>query len=440
MKISILGIGYVGLVTGVALSEVGHTVTCIDCDLEKINQLNRGISTIYEPGVPELLIKNMNQGRLYFTCDIREGLADNEIVYIAVGTPENNDGSANLQYVEQAARDIGANISRDTIIVTKSTVPIGTNARIKALINEHLVNRCTIEVVSNPEFLREGSALYDAFHADRIIIGAESEAAAEIVENINKPFKTTIFKTDLLSSELIKYASNAFLATKISYINEISNICELIGANVEDVSVGMGLDQRINSQFLKAGIGYGGSCFPKDIKALVHMTNSLNYQFELLESVMNVNCSRQQILLNKVKRRIGNLNKKKIALLGLAFKPNTDDMREAPSIMIAEILVAEGAVVTAYDPVAKENAEGVISRLVNYSDSVIEALTGADAALILTEWDEFKSLDLRILNEHMNEGILFDGRNCFSLEQADAANIEYHSIGRKSVIQDPVLS
>ncbi len=429
MNIAVIGTGYVGLVTGVSLSEIGHQVTCIDVDQKKVAKMQQGISPIYEPGLSELMTKNINEQRLSFTTLHREGLERADVIYIAVGTPENKDGSADLSYVAQAAKDIAENVEGDVIVVTKSTVPVGTNDMIKEIIQTHIKQGLQVEVVSNPEFLKEGSAIHDSFHGDRIVIGADSEHAFNVIEQINEPFGVPIFKTDIKSAEMIKYASNAFLATKISFINEISNICELLGANIENVSTGMGLDQRIGSQFLKAGIGYGGSCFPKDTKALIQIAGNVEYEFELLKGVVNVNKKQQGILIGKLNDCLPDISGKKIAVLGLAFKPNTDDMRESASILVTEELIKQGAEVIAYDPIAMANAKSVLNPLVRYADSIEEAIEGCDAALILTDWDEIKNVELTVFSK-MKKPLVIDGRNCFTLEAMENNGVEYHSIGR----------
>lgn len=438
-KIAVVGTGYVGLVTGVCLSDIGHYVTCVDIDERKVEKMKQGISPIYEPGLDELMKRNIERGRLHFTTSHEEAFRDAEVIYIAVGTPQKEDGSADLRFVEQAARDIAAHIERDgVVVVTKSTVPVGTNEKIRAWIQQHLQRPVRFDIVSNPEFLREGSAIYDTFHGDRIVIGADNEQAAAVMEEVNKPFGIPIFHTDIHSAEMIKYASNAFLATKISFINEIANICEKVGANVEDVAYGMGLDTRIGPQFLRAGIGYGGSCFPKDTKALVQIAGDVDHQFELLEAVIKVNNKQQLKLVEKARGRFGSLRGKKAALLGLAFKPNTDDMRQAASIVIARELLQDGASVAAYDPVATENAKRIIGDEVVYASSVEEALTDADLAMIVTEWEEIKQLPLDLYAKYMKTPIVFDGRNCYPLEEVKKHEIEYHSIGRKSVLTNVV--
>ncbi|WP_375709655.1 UDP-glucose dehydrogenase family protein [Geobacillus subterraneus] len=437
--IAVVGTGYVGLVTGVCLSDIGHHVTCVDIDERKVEKMKQGISPIYEPGLDELMKKNIERGRLHFTTSHQEAFQDAEVIYIAVGTPQKEDGSADLRFVEQAAKDIATYIERDgVIVVTKSTVPVGTNEKIRTWIKQHLTKDIRFHIVSNPEFLREGSAIYDTFHGDRIVIGSDDEWAASVIEEINEPFGIPIFHTDIHSAEMIKYASNAFLATKISFINEIANICEKVGANVEDVAYGMGLDTRIGPQFLRAGIGYGGSCFPKDTKALVQIAGDVDHQFELLEAVIKVNNKQQVKLVEKARNRFGSLRGKKVALLGLAFKPNTDDMREAASIVIVRELLKDGALVAAYDPVAVENAKRTIGDGVMYASSVEEALNDADLALIVTEWEEIKQIPIDLYVKWMKTPIIFDGRNCYPLEEVRKYAIEYHSIGRQSVMTEIV--
>ncbi|MFS0559905.1 UDP-glucose/GDP-mannose dehydrogenase family protein [Terribacillus sp. 179-K 1B1 HS] len=436
-KIAIVGTGYVGLVTGVALSDIGHDVTCVDIDETKVAKMNQGLSPIYEPGLAELMTKNIEKGNLHFTTEHSIAFKDADAIYIAVGTPERADGSANLDFVQQVAKDIAANVSdKGAVVVTKSTVPVGTNKLVKHWITEALDRDVQIEVVSNPEFLREGSAVYDTYHGDRIVIGAEAEAAADLIEAINKPFGVPVFRTDIESAEMIKYASNAFLAAKISFINEIGTICGKLGANIEDVAKGMGMDKRIGDKFLNAGIGYGGSCFPKDTKALVQIAGDVNHTFDLLESVINVNNKQQQIPVDIAQMVVrGGLEGKKVAMLGLAFKPNTDDMRESASIVLAQKLTELGANISAYDPIAIENAKRLLPETVHYAANTEEALQDADVAIIVTEWDEFKDLPLTVFEKQMKQPIVIDGRNCYPLSYVETANIDYYSIGRPSVIR-----
>lgn len=429
MKITVVGTGYVGLVTGVCFAEIGYEVTCVDVDEAKIEMLKLGLSPIFEPGLEDLLHKNQRNGRLIFTTN---PTYDDEIIFIAVGTPENSDGTANLRYIEQAAMNIALHIKGPTIIVTKSTVPVGTNESIKNIISKHTTTH--FEVVSNPEFLREGNAIYDTFNGDRIIIGAQNEVIANKIANLYKPMNVPVYITDVRSAEMIKYAANAFLATKISFINEIATLCEKLGANVDAVSYGMGLDSRIGNQFLQAGIGYGGSCFPKDTKALVQLAGNVQHEFNLLKSVIEVNNKQKQLLITKLKGRFSSLKNLRIALLGLTFKPNTDDLREAASLVVIEELIKEGAEVVAFDPIATDKARRMFPREVILTNQLKEAVVNADAALILTEWDEIKRLDLRQFKLLMKNPVIFDGRNCYTLAQARLANIEYYSIGRMDVI------
>ncbi|RDW16418.1 UDP-glucose 6-dehydrogenase [Oceanobacillus arenosus] len=432
MDIAVLGTGYVGLVTSVCLSEIGHEVTCIDVDKEKVKKMALGISPIYEPGLVELMTSNINNGRLHFTVNHKEGLANKKIIYIAVGTPQKKDRSADLRFIVQAAKDIAHNIKNDVIIVTKSTVPVGTNMYIKELILENLTTDLKVEIVSNPEFLREGSAIKDTFYGDQIVIGSENDGPASILEKIYKPFGVPVFKTDIYSAEMIKYASNAFLASKISFINEMANMCEKIGANIDDVAKGMGQDRRIGSHFLRAGIGYGGSCFPKDTQALVKMAENVQCDLGIIRSTIEINELQHTVLLKKAKERFGNLVGKRLALLGLTYKPNTDDIRGAPSIPISEQLIKEGANIIAYDPVGMEKARAILPKEIQYAGSLEEALLNADLAFILTEWDEIIEY---VENKLMEEPVIFDGRNCFSLEDAKKLNVEYHSIGRPAVLK-----
>ncbi|GAE45700.1 UDP-glucose dehydrogenase family protein [Mesobacillus boroniphilus] len=435
MKVAVLGTGYVGLSTGVCLAEIGHEVVCIDVDKRKIDTLKQGKSPIYEPGLEELLVHNSSEGRLAFTTSHQQGLSEAEIIIIAVGTPQSDDGQADLSFLEQAAKDLAGHIVRDCIVVIKSTVPVGTNEYVKQLLLGQLKNNCEIKLVSNPEFLRQGSAIQDTLKADRIIIGSDDEGASEKIQEMYRPLDVPLLLTDVRSAEMIKYASNAFLATKISFINGIANLCEAVGADVEDVAKGMGCDKRIGAAFLKAGIGYGGSCFPKDVKALLHTSRKQGIPFSLLEETIAINDHQQELLVGKALKRFGELKGKKIAMLGLSFKPETDDMREAPSIKIAQSLTAAGARVAAYDPVAASNAREIIGDVITYADSAMEAAKDADALFIVTEWEEFKQLNVAALLDVMKQRIIFDGRNCLDevLLQA-SGRIEYYPVGRPAVI------
>lgn len=435
-NLAVIGTGYVGLVTGVCLAEIGHPVICIDVDKEKVKKMKCGIPPIYEPGLEELMCRNIKNGRLHFTTDYVEGLKNAEVIYITVGTPQNTDGSANLQYIKQAAKDIALNVTHDVIVVTKSTIPVGTSELVHKIIQENLKEKVKVDIVSNPEFLREGFAVYDTFHNDRIVIGTNQDRAAEVMKEIYQPFNAPIFTTNIRSAEMIKYASNAFLATKISFINEIALICEKIGADVEDVAYGMGQDSRIAPYFLKAGIGYGGSCFPKDTIALVRIAESVNYSFKILDSVIKVNKEQQLLLVEKAKEHLGSLKGKKCAMLGLSFKPNTDDIRESACISFSKQLIDEGADVFAYDPIAIENAQKKLDPKVQYATSIDQVLQDADAVFILTAWQDFIDFPLDKFATLMKQPIIFDGRNCYKLEDVKQYPIEYHSIGRASIINN----
>ena len=430
MKITLVGTGHVGLVTGSCLAEIGHEVTCYDIDRDKIELMKRGSSPFYEPGLTELIKKNIENGRLSFTYSDREALSNSEIIYITVGTPMGLDGKVDLHYLYAAADQIADHITKEVIIVTKSTVPIGTNRIIKQRIEAVSKSGASVEMVSNPEFLREGSAIHDTFFADRIIIGSDCKKAAEVVEEINQPFGIPIFKTDLQSAEMIKYSSNAFLATKISFINEIAQLCEELGANIEDVAYGMGLDNRIGPHFLRAGIGYGGSCFPKDVSALIHTATEHGADLNILKAANLVNQKQQDVLIKKAKQRFGSLYNRKAAILGLSFKPNTDDVRESPALRIASVLIEEGVNIAAYDPVSIENAKKQLGDYIDYASSIEEALLNAEMAFIVTDWDEIKKFPLSQYEKLMKTPILFDGRNCYYLEEISRFSIEYYSIGR----------
>lgn len=428
MKVTIVGTGHVGLVTGACLAEIGHEVTCYDIDSDKIELIKRGKIPFFEPGLLELVNNNIENDRLSFTNNILEALTYSEIIYITVGTPMGLNGKVNLHYLYDAADQIAKNITHKVIIIIKSTVPIGTNRIIKERIEA--VSKFEIEMVSNPEFLREGSAIHDTFFADRIVIGSESKKAAKLVEEINKSLGIPIFKTDLQSAELIKYSSNAFLATKISFINEIAELCESLGANIEDVAHGMGLDSRIGPHFLRAGIGYGGSCFPKDVSALIHTATEHGAELKILKAVNLVNQKQQDVLVEKAMHRFGSLNNKKAAILGLSFKPHTDDIRESPALRMVSVLLEEGVNITAFDPVSIENAKKQFGNNINYSSSIEDALLNAEMAFIVTDWDNIKSFPLSQYEKLMQTPILFDGRNCYSLEEVSRFSIEYFSIGR----------
>jgi UDPglucose 6-dehydrogenase len=435
MRVAVIGTGYVGLSTGVCLAEIGHKVVCIDVDERKIDTLKQGKSPIYEPGLEELLIKNSSEGRLVFTTAHQQGVREADIIIIAVGTPQSDEGQADMRFLEQVAKDLAEHIVRDCIVVIKSTVPVGTNEYFKKLLLGQLKNNVEIKMVSNPEFLRQGSAITDTLKGDRIIIGSDEPGASEKIQEMYQPLNVPFLLTDVRSAEMIKYASNAFLATKISFINGIANLCEAAGADVEDVAEGMGYDKRIGAAFLKAGIGYGGSCFPKDVKALLHTSREIGIPFSLLEETIAINDRQQELLIGKALKRFGDLKGKKIAMLGLSFKPDTDDMREAPAIKIAKNLTASGAEVAAYDPVAACNARKVIGGAITYADSAKEAAKAADAMFIVTEWEEFRELDVAAVLDVMKQRIIFDGRNCLDETALKACGtIEYYPVGRPAVI------
>ncbi|AIW87107.1 UDP-glucose 6-dehydrogenase [Bacillus mycoides] len=441
MKVLVVGTGYVGLVTGVSLAEIGHSVTCLDIDERKVEKLSQGFSPIYEPGIEELLKKNIETGTLSFEVAGSSVYRGADVIYIAVGTPELEDGSANLKYIYQVCEDIAASINKDVTVVVKSTVPVGTNHKVKGYIEKYLNGKkFKIEVVSNPEFLREGSAIYDVFHGDRIVIGADDQGAGDIIAEINKPFGLPIYRTNICSAEMIKYASNAFLATKISFINEISNICEKVNADIEEVAVGMGMDSRVGNQFLRAGIGYGGSCFPKDTKALNKIADNVDYEFNLLSAVIEFNNRQQRKLLEQAVSDFGSLVNKNIGILGLSFKPNTDDIRESPALVIIPELIRMGANVKVFDPVAMDNAKKVLPNDVVYCEGTDTTIEDTDLVFILTEWDEFKQYPLNKFAEKMKTPNLYDGRNCFSIGSAKNAKLNYISMGRESVLTDSFVT
>lgn len=433
MKITVAGAGNVGLVTAVGFAEAGHQVTCLDTQKEKIEILEKGHTPFFEPGLEPLLEKNLSNGQLCFTTNPNQAYSDADIIFIAVGTPEKRDGAVDLSYIYAAAYTIANTIKKDVIVCTKSTVPVGTNDIIKQIFLQRKPRHLKVDVVANPEFLREGSAITDFFLGDRIVIGADNHEAASIMEQLYLPLKIPIVVTDIRSAEMIKYASNAFLATKISFINEIANLCERVGANIEEVSYGMGMDKRIGTSNLQAGIGYGGSCFPKDTKALVQLAGNVHHPFKLLESVIKVNQHQHSLLVLKVKEMFGSLKGKKAALLGLAFKPETDDIREAVSLTIIKELLEEGSIVTAFDPIAIPNAHKLLGNSIEYTTSIRQALKGADFAVIATEWDQIKHLPLDTYVAYMKEPIVFDGRNCYSLKDMGRYPITYVSIGRPTV-------
>lgn len=441
MKIVVAGTGYVGLVTGACLAQVGHNVTCVDIDERKVEIMKQGISPIYEPGLDELLKNNYEAKRLEFTTDYVSAYKDADVIFIGVGTPEREDGSANLDYVFQVAEQIAENVKNDCIVVVKSTVPIGTNDKVEVFLKENLKHNVQIEVASNPEFLAQGTAVRDTLHASRIVIGVESQKGEEILKSIYERFNQPIVVTNRRSAEMIKYASNDFLALKISFINEIANFCEMVGADIEDVAKGMSYDPRIGDKFLKAGLGYGGSCFPKDTKALHWLANDNGYEIKTIKATIEVNENQKYKMFRKAKQIFGSLKGKKVAVLGLTFKPGTDDLREAPSIPNVRRLLDEGAEIVAYDPVGIENFKKLYPTEIEYVDSPEKALKDADMTFIFTEWDEIRSLSLETYKDLMKTPVIFDGRNCYGISDVEKSEIEYYSVGRKEVanINDTVL-
>ncbi|MDD3225113.1 MAG: UDP-glucose/GDP-mannose dehydrogenase family protein [Clostridium sp.] len=433
MKIVVAGTGYVGLVTGACLSHLGHNVTCVDVDKEKVELMNRGVSPIYEPGLEEIIKEDLNFKRLSFTTEYKKAYRDADVVFIGVGTPEKADGSANLKYVYKVSVQIAASLEKDCLVVMKSTVPIGTNDDIENFINEKLKNKVRVEVASNPEFLSQGTAVRDTLNAKRIVIGVESKKAENVLRDIYERFNLPIVVTNRKSAEMVKYASNDFLALKISFMNEIANLCERVGADVEDVARGMSYDSRIGDKFLKAGIGYGGSCFPKDTKALHWLASDNGYEFKTVKAAIEINENQKFKLIKKAKKKIRNLEGLKVAVLGLTFKPGTDDLREAPSIPNVKMLLEEGANVYAYDPVGINNFKKLFSKGVQYVKYPEDALKNADLAFIFTEWKDITSISLKKFKMLMKNPLIFDGRNCYSIKEAEKAEVDYYSIGRKNI-------
>ncbi len=434
MRISVVGTGYVGLVTGTCFAETGNTVVCVDIDAEKVANLSAGSISIYEPGLEMLFERNIKQGRLSFTTDLKEGIKDAQIIFLALPTPPGADGSADLKYVLGVADQLGELLEKYTVIVDKSTVPVGTAEKVTAKIKAKAT--VAFDVVSNPEFLREGVAVDDFMKPDRVVIGTSSDRAQKIMEALYAPFVrqgNPIIFMDERSSELTKYAANAFLATKITFMNEVANLCEKLGADVDAVRKGVGTDSRIGKRFLFPGIGYGGSCFPKDVQALAKTSDENDYEFKILKSVMEVNSDQKVKLIPQIKKHFGNLKGKVIAFWGLSFKPHTDDIREAPSIFNIEELLAAGASIRAHDPEAMENVKKILGAKISYHDTPYEAATGADAIFIATEWPEFRAPDFAKLSSVMNEKVIFDGRNLYELRDMKDLGFTYFSIGRRTI-------
>ncbi len=436
MKIAVAGTGYVGLVAGVCFAEKGHDVTCVDVDEKKVKMMEAGESPIFEEGLEELMRKNNAAGRLHYTTDYAQAYRDKDAIFIGVGTPEQPDGSANLNYIATVSRQIAESVERDCLVVVKSTVPVGTNDKVEQFIRDFLIRDVKVEVASNPEFLAQGSAVHDTLHAARIIIGTESKEAEEILMKIYEPFGLPIVSVNRRSAEMIKYACNDFLALKISYMNDIANLCELVGADIDAVAEGMSYDARIGAKFLNAGIGYGGSCFPKDTKALKYLAKQYGYQLKTVEAAVDVNASQKTRLYQKACKRMITFEGLKVAVLGLAFKPGTDDLREAPSLDNVKLLLENGAQITAYDPVAADNfrrfyPEGENGRgSIAYVDSPEEALQGANICFVFTEWEEIRKLSPALFKEQMRIPLVYDGRNVYDVAKMKEAGIEYYSIGR----------
>ncbi len=429
-RLAFIGAGYVGLVSGTCLAEVGHTVILVDNNHDKIAKLKRGLIPIYEPGLDELIPKNVKARRLSFTTNLPAAVKKSDVIFIAVNTPPLPNGQADLSHVASAARQIAQAADSYKVIVDKSTVPVQTGERVLETIKQHNKRTIDVDVVSNPEFLREGSAVQDFLKPDRIVVGVANKRAEKIMRDIYRPIKAPFIVTDVKSAELIKHASNSFLATKISFTNALAHICELSGANIDQVVKGMGLDERIGQHFLKAGIGYGGSCFPKDISAFISIAKELGYDFGLLKEVAKINNQARRTFLHKIEQALWVTKGKTIALWGLAFKPNTDDMRNAPSLDIVEQLHADGATIQAYDPKATNTARAVLGNKVRYKKTMYEALKGADALVIITDWDEFKKPNWKKVALLLNNPIIIDGRNMYYRKEMEKKGFVYHSVGR----------
>ena len=437
MNIAIVGTGYVGLVSGTCFAEMGSHVTCVDVDAKKIEKLNRGEMPIYEPGLEELVRRNVECERLRFTTDLTEVLDDVEVVFSAVGTPPDEDGSADLKYVLAVARQFGQNIKKYTILVTKSTVPVGTAKKVKAAIQEELEKRgvdIPFDVASNPEFLKEGAAIKDFMSPDRVVVGTESEKAKEVMTRLYKPFLINNFRVifmDIPSAEMTKYAANAMLATRISFMNDIANLCERVGANVDAVRKGIGTDARIGSKFLYAGCGYGGSCFPKDVKALLHTGLDNGYHMEVIEAVERVNEKQKSIVYDKIIKSVGDVKGKTVAIIGLAFKPETDDMREAPALVVIEKLLADGATIRVFDPVSMDECKRRIGDAVTYCKNIYDAADGADVFALMTEWRQFRMPAWNVIKKVMRGSAVVDGRNIYDRQELEEQGFTYTRIGER---------
>jgi UDPglucose 6-dehydrogenase len=435
MKIAVIGTGYVGLVTGTCFAETGNDVTCVDIDINKVNRLKNGEITIYEPGLEKLFLRNLKEERLHFTTELESGIKDAAIIFLALPTPPGENGSADLKAVLQVTGDLGKLMKGYKVIVNKSTVPVGTGDKVHAAVSKNYKGE--FDVVSNPEFLREGVAVEDFMKPDRVVIGATSERAKKLMGDLYAPFVrqgNPVIYMDLRSAELTKYAANAFLATKITFMNEIAQLCEIFGADVDMIRRGIGSDGRIGKRFLFPGIGYGGSCFPKDVKALVHSADEVNYDFKILNAVMEVNEKQKLHLIFRIKKYFGgDLKGKRFALWGLAFKPNTDDIREAPALDMIEELLTLGASVHAFDPEAMKNVKAKLGDVIDYADNQYDCLKGADALIIATEWNEFRTPDFSKITANLKNKVIFDGRNLFDIADMSEGGFHYESIGRKTV-------
>ena len=430
-KICIIGTGYVGLVSGVCFAEIGHRVICIDNNKEKIKNLQKGICPIYEPGLDKLIIKNQKEGRLFFALDIKDAVKNSDIIFIAVHTPTKESGETDLEYVEAVSKEVAKAMDKYKIIVSKSTMPVKTGQKIKEIITKFCPKNIEFDIVSNPEFLKEGTAVKDFLKPDRIVIGVESKKAEKIMKDIYKPIKSPIIFTCIESAEIIKHSCNAFLATKISFINAIANICEKNHGDVGEVAKAMGMDKRIGHAFLRAGIGFGGSCFPKDVSAFINVAKKSGYEFNLLKEVEKINRNQRNNFIDKIKKNVFGLKNRKLGVLGLSFKPNTDDMRFAPSIYVINKLLAEGAIIKAFDPVAEERAKEIFKDKITYCSDIFETAENCDALVVLTEWDEFKNMNLKKIKNLLRSPIIIDGRNIFNPEKMKKLGFKYISVGRK---------
>ena len=438
MNISIVGTGYVGLVTGTCFSETGINVICVDIDSQKIENLKKGIIPIYEPGLEYMIIRNIQKKRLHFTTDLESSLKDCEAIFIAVGTPPGEDGSADLKHVLTVAQHIGKYMNDYLVVVTKSTVPVGTSQKVKETVQKELKKRGKVipfDVASNPEFLKEGTAIDDFLKPDRIIVGTDSEEAQKVIQKLYKPFLLNghpLIFMDIPSAELTKYAANAMLATRISFMNELANFCEMVGADINSVRKGVGSDPRIGNKFIYPGIGFGGSCFPKDLKALINTSDKFGYSMEIIKAAERINNLQKTVISKKISQHFkGDLKKKIIALWGLSFKPNTDDMREAPSLVVIEELIRSGTIIKAYDPVAMKEAKQILGNRIEYSQDMYDAVIDADALVLVTEWSEFRVPNYKVLSRLMKQKIIFDGRNIYEPAEMKENGFTYYPIGRR---------